>query len=142
MHYGRCELCDSVMCDVDEYEASCHAPQCQKCDRSRTPGVDVLRQHWRDENGDDVPLYCQMSACLEAGRTGVQDHGPVCEAECSETGQCGAEEVEIACLLPHDTRCEPVWPLRTNLGNEQIERMERIDVGDEANLLNEPVAAE
>ena len=108
VHYGRCELCDSVTCDVDEYEVSCHAPQCQKCDRRRTPAVDVLRQHWRDENGDDVPLYCQMSACLEAGRTGVQDHGPVCEAECRETGLRDAEDVAIACLLPHDKRCQPV----------------------------------
>ena len=78
----------------------------------------------------------------------MQDHGPVCEAECSETGLCGAEEVEIACLLPHDTRCEPVWPRRANSANSETsenagnERLSRIDVGDEANLLNEPVAAE
>jgi len=55
------------------------------------------------------PLYCQVRECDAprpgaAPRTRLKDMGSMCARACDAT-PCAADELRLACSLPHDTRC-------------------------------------
>jgi hypothetical protein len=53
-------------------------------------------------------MHCQISACIDSSMTGVRVQD-VCTRACSVV-VCQANEIEVPCRLPHDARCEAVFP--------------------------------
>jgi hypothetical protein len=136
--YGRCELCTAnSKCPLaSEYPAMCveSQVQCKACYRAGRVGharrVDVFKDWWYNANSSAFePMHCQISACIDGSLTGVSVQD-VCTRACSVM-VCQADEIEVPCRLPHDARCEAVFP------NLQTFRY----TGDEVNLLNEATAS-
>ena len=132
--YGRCELCTAnSKCPLaSEYPAMCveSQVQCKACYRAGRVGharrVDVFKDWWYNADSSAFePMHCQISACIDGSLTGVSVQD-VCTRACSVM-VCQADEIEVPCRLPHDARCEAVFP-----------NLQRIRyAGDEVNLLNE-----
>jgi hypothetical protein len=131
--YGRCELCtaNSECPLASEYPAMCveGQVQCKACHRAgggQARRVHVFKDWWYNANSSAFePLHCQISACIDSSMTGVRVQD-VCTRACSVV-VCQANEIQVPCRLPHDARCEAVFP---NLQTFEY-------AGDEVNLLNE-----
>ena len=116
--YGRCECCRAANQEQDcsggaglaQYHAGC-VVGCQAClqkqDRVLTSGLKYVTMH-----GAREPLYCQLRDCeTRAGRkqTGLKDLGAMCVRACAAVS-CAPGEFELACTLPHDSRCRESHP--------------------------------
>lgn len=140
--YGRCATCDQNKAhackDFEQYPAVCTdgGLQCQTCHRAGTQNyVEVLKGKWFNSQSLNWELlHCQISTCLHrSGQdwTGVGKGDDLCMIQCL-LGDCKEQEVEVACRLPHQARCEQVFPLP---GSAERARTEYFD--GEVNLLNE-----
>ena len=145
--YGRCVACDEVVakaqtCTAMElYPAACQdgGVECRECHRAGRAGtqkrVEVLKGAWYNSRSLAwEPLHCQISPCVrreDREWTGVGEADAVCTRECSPAS-CAEDEVEVPCRLPHDARCERVFPLPGS-----TRRARSRHVGGEVNLLNE-----
>jgi len=138
--YGICAVCDAEsdkaqLCpDENEYPAACENERvaCRTCHRAGRAGaarfVDVFKGLWYNARGRAFePLHCQIAACVDEAYTGVGVADRLCTTPCSAV-VCAADEVTVPCRLPHDARCEPVFPA---LATRQSY------AGGEVNLLNE-----
>lgn len=99
--------------------------------------VDVVQGAYAPELGQpSEPLYCQVTPCLGAQRTGVRQNGQLCGEQC-RAAPCREDETLVPCRLPHQTRCDKVWP--TGEVAPAFARARRAGwAGPEANLLSEP----
>jgi len=145
--YGRCVACDEVVAraqtctPMELYPAACRdgGVECRECHRAGRAGtqklVDVLKGVWYNSRSLAwEPLHCQISPCVrreDREWTGVGEADAVCTRECSPAS-CAEDEVEVPCRLPHDARCERVFPLPGS-----TRRARSRHVGGEVNLLNE-----
>ena len=109
--YGTCESCRDriVRCDDNQYHAACAIEQeCQPClthgSREVTQGV------YRNESGLELPVYCQVTTCAD-DKTGVLDDGTLCKLACN-SDLCLDDQIELPCVLPHNKRCVPAYPLQ------------------------------
>ena len=105
--YGECIECQGPSnCQDNEYAASC-----DECLRCVPHGIVQMQQRtWRDLEGEDRVLFCQMPECAP-GLTGLRGHGDVCIERCNENLECSEDEWVVACSLPHNSRCRKRWPL-------------------------------
>ena len=58
-------------------------------------------------HGAREPLYCQVRDCEASAarkKTGIKDLGAMCVKACTAVS-CAPDEFELACTLPHDSRC-------------------------------------
>ena len=143
--YGMCAVCDSVddkskLCpSASQYPAGCldASVQCETCHRAGRVGpaqlVEVFKSWWYNSHSRVFePLHCQIAACIDRGGgswTGVGAVDRVCTRPCSMVTPCAANEVEVPCRLPHDARCEQVYPIKTSSSFRYAD--------GEVNLLNE-----
>lgn len=139
--YGRCVSCDDNKnsCPGRElYPGACvdgHA-QCRTCHRSGAQDfVRVLKDTWYNSLIPAwEPLHCQISACLTREGmdwTGVGQADRLCTTQCLPA-DCKAHETEVPCRLPHQARCEQVFPLQGPTARVQTTYFD-----GEVNLLNE-----
>jgi len=150
LKYGICAVCDhavdkSQIClSPSQYPAACVDTQveCQQCHRAGKLGtaqiVDVFKGWWFNSNSDAFEhLHCQISACRDKALTTVGAADRMCTQPCSVM-TCNAREILIPCRLPHDARCEFMFP-DTPLGHpEGLQQDDGEKYADgEVNLLNE-----
>lgn len=144
--YGRCVACNELAdkrktCTSGGlYPAACQdgGVLCRKCHRAGRPEalerVSMLEGLWYNSRTLAwEPLHCQISACLrreDQDWTGVGEADGLCTRACSRVA-CAADQVEVACRLPHDARCEQVFPAP---GSALSVRSRYVD--GEVNLLN------
>lgn len=107
--YGRCESCVPPECAEGQFPRTCAPDSCSVC-RLRNNEEMKSGAFLNTTFGREV-LFCQLPQC-EGARTGLTDSGDVCVRQCATTGRCGDGQHELACLLPHDTRCLDVEPAR------------------------------
>ncbi len=87
--YGKCVKCeDSDKCtDPTTYASECRSRQvqCDFCARAGRGEVDVVRGQYAAELGAEKPtqLYCQITACRDGLRTGVEQNGVLCSDQCA-----------------------------------------------------------
>lgn len=149
--YGTCVTCDSTqnrqLClSTDEYPAVCDKLQvvCAECYRAGREGttkrVDVVKGSWYNaRSAETEPLHCQISACKrreELAWTGVGEADRLCTRTCAVVTPCAGDAVELPCRLPHDARCERVFPAPSGASG-LLARAHFMYVDGEANLLNE-----
>jgi hypothetical protein len=147
--YGVCAVCDAgsnkqeLCASASEFPASCKDSQvlCESCHRGGRAGsaqaVEVFKGLWHNALSSAFePLHCQISACTE-GWTGVGSADNMCTQLCEDV-ECTANEVSVPCRLPHQARCEAVFPgpPKGHPGGFQVENDEQYADG-EVNLLNE-----
>jgi hypothetical protein len=147
--YGVCAVCDAgsnkqeLCASASEFPASCKDSQvlCESCHRGGRAGsaqaVEVFKGLWHNALSSAFePLHCQISACTE-GWTGVGSADNMCTQACEDV-ECTANEVSVPCRLPHQARCEAVFPgpPKGHPGGFQVENDEQYADG-EVNLLNE-----
>lgn len=150
--YGVCAVCDAatdktlVCTSASQYPAGCldRKVECQRCHRAGRKGsakiVDVFKGWWfNSRNGVFEPLHCQIGACSDSSGqfTGVSGADRMCSRPCSDA-PCTGTEVLVPCRLPHDTRCESMFPEspRGHAAGLQAEHGDRYADG-EVNFLNE-----
>ncbi len=86
-----------------------------------------------------TPLYCQITACTDGLRTGVEQNGVLCRHQCAAV-PCTKDQRMVPCRLPHQTRCDDVWS-PGNAVAAVFSGQERTDwEGGEVNLLSESKA--
>ena len=149
LKYGACAVCDSAtnkaeLCPAaSQYPAACHSAKtvaCQPCHRAGRAGdtqvVEVFKGSWYNSLSTAFePLHCQIGACIDRGGawTGVGDADRLCTQPCSAIA-CSAHEILVPCRLPHDARCEQLFPAPSPaISSSDKQRY----AGDEVNLLNE-----
>lgn len=101
--YGPCSACSN-----DENECGTGWFPDSKCGCSKCKRENAFSRMYVDMNNAQATAYCQIAAC-EAGKTGVLVDGTICKSSCTKT-VCNRGERNVPCLLPHDTRCVPIFP--------------------------------
>lgn len=140
--YGICAVCDAVsekaaLCpDENEYPAACENERvaCRACHRAGRVGsarlVDVFKGWWYNARTRAFePLHCQIAACVDEAYTGVGVADRLCMTPCSAV-VCAANEVAVPCRLPHDARCEPVFPAlaaRQSYADGEVNLLNEVD---------------
>ena len=100
---ARCQDRAIVLCDVCSW-------------KQQSLYVDVLQGRWHTGEHWSA-LHCQISACKQrqgGAWTGVDSSGRVCRRLCTPL-ECGAGEMLVPCRLPHQARCEAVFPAPTSV---------------------------
>ena len=101
VQYGTCTVCPSHECMSGMHpDATCG---CSKCKRDT-----AMNREYTDATNQNTTMYCQIKAC-EEGRTGVFGDGTICVSPCRRL-VCPDGHRQAACMLPHDTRCIPIYP--------------------------------
>ena len=151
---GRCLPCDKrdACGAVYEYPARCLDTtnvKCELCSREReSVFFSLLKGRWLNfVSGVGVleDLHCQISACKpRQGEkwTGVRRDGTLCHRKClSPVPACTEDQVLVPCRLPHQSRCEPGFPVPDDVRpTMQLYRDvsgSQVYAGGEVNLLNE-----
>lgn len=140
--YGICAVCDAVsdkteLCpDENEYPAACENERvaCRACHRAGRVGsarlVDVFKGWWFNARSRAFePLHCQIAACVNEAYTGVGVADRLCMTPCSAV-VCAANQVAVPCRLPHDARCEPVFPAlaaRQSYADGEVNLLNEVD---------------
>lgn len=140
--YGICAVCDAVsekaaLCpDENEYPAACENERvaCRACHRAGRVGsarlVDVFKGWWYNARIRAFePLHCQIAACVNEAYTGVGVADRLCVTPCSAV-VCAADQVAVPCRLPHDARCEPVFPAlaaRQSYADGEVNLLNEVD---------------
>lgn len=140
--YGICAVCDAVsgkaaLCpDENEYPAACENERvaCRACHRAGRVGsallVDVFKGWWYNARARAFePLHCQIAACVNEAYTGVGVADRLCMTPCSAV-VCAADQVAVPCRLPHDARCEPVFPAlaaRQSYADGEVNLLNEVD---------------
>ena len=158
LKYGTCTECqepeDNACAGEGEYPDTCashsessifgvvlndliHA--CGSCARTYQGDVNVVTGKYQKElGGANSHLYCQITPCnLQAGSamTGVQQHA-ICTDRCiSKT--CNEHEILIPCRLPHQTRCDTVWPQGIDVAPAFKNQRRTKMAGPDVNLFSE-----
>jgi hypothetical protein len=83
-----------------------------------------------------LPMYCQITACKDGRRTGVDQNGVLCRDQCAAVA-CAKDQRRVPCRLPHQTRCDDVWPLGKAVAPAFSGRARAAWAGGEVNLLSE-----
>lgn len=140
--YGKCMRCDynQYSCSEQMFASHCENGanvKCKSCSRvTQSKYIDVLQGRWLNA-ALQQPLYCQISACKSrSGQqwTGVESSGKVCRRPCAQI-KCTENERLVPCRLPHQARCEALFPARLSV--PAIMHTDIFFVGGENNLLNE-----
>jgi hypothetical protein len=140
--YGKCLRCDKnqQLCSGQTFPAQCQngaSVLCKVCSRTTQPlYVEVLQGRWLDA-AQPKPLHCQISACKERNGlqwTGVESSGRICRKLCA-TRVCAPDERLVPCRLPHQARCEPLFPALASVPAQM--HTNTYYAGGEVNLLNE-----
>ena len=141
--YGSCTRCDEnkeYVCTGQTYPAQCEngaSVLCKVCSRTtQSLYVEVLQGRWIDSMRSHA-LHCQVSACKDRSGlqwTGVESSGKLCRKLCAPK-VCTADEILIPCRLPHQARCEALFPAPVSVPSAM--HTNTFHAGGEVNLLNE-----
>jgi hypothetical protein len=140
--YGKCVRCDQSQhqCLGQTFPAQCKngaSVLCKTCSRSaQALYIDVLQGRWLDA-AQEKALHCQISGCKQRNGlqwTGVESSGKLCRRLCT-TLVCAADERLVPCRLPHQARCEALFPALLSVPAEMQTNI--FYAGKEINLLNE-----
>jgi hypothetical protein len=140
--YGTCMRCDQnkQQCSSQSFPARCKngaSVLCKTCSRTtQSLYVDVQAWRWIDA-AQQKQLHCQISACKTRNGlqwTGVDSSGKLCRRICASI-VCAANERLVPCRLPHQARCEALFPALSTVAAEMQTNI--FYVGEEVNLLEE-----
>lgn len=155
--YGKCHKCADIhgKCTVQtQYPDSCRLQKstgvgslniergCGVCLRSLDGDVDVVQGSYKNSTGWVSELYCQITNCKDKNngqRTGVRQNA-ICLDRCLVL-VCGEHEILIPCRLPHQTRCDTVWPVGREVVLAFDGRQPNAMAGPEVNLFSEKRSA-
>ena len=154
--YGKCHKCvdQEGRCRDVEYPNSCRLQistsagstnvesGCGVCERSLQGDVGVVKGSYKNSTGVVSSLYCQITNCNpkeNVQRTGVRQHA-ICLDRCLAL-VCGNHEIMIPCRLPHQTRCDTVWPAGAAVAPAFDGFQRHAMAGPEVNLFSEKRSA-
>lgn len=112
--YGECVPCEheAVVCADAEREFPLSCSTCQACASARAEVAWITNQHTPsiERIGDTSNMYCQISGCRDATKTGIERSGAVCTRSCSQVSCNPLVAYEVPCRLPMDARCALHYP--------------------------------
>ncbi len=102
-----------------------------------------MQGSYKNSTGGVASLYCQITNCKPKDnrqRTGVRQN-VICLDRCLALA-CLQDEIQIPCRLPHQTRCDAVWPAGAAVAPAFDGFQRHTMAGPEVNLFSERAEAE